>query len=148
MCRPPGFRRRSSDSLRIITPQVPFVKPNFLFFSIYFSTLPGVQMSIFSGHFRNAAPRYLRNKWLGKLVFESAHPRLSVIANQCAHWCGNPPVRGEMYRQAPRKRGLLRFLVVIVPGSFQPGDCHDQCAHWSRNDSIIFQTPICRAGGF
>ena len=38
----------------------------------------------------------------------------TVIANQCAHWCGNPPVRGEMYRKAPKKWELLRFLVVIV----------------------------------
>ena len=26
-------------------------------------------------------------------------------------------------------------MVVIVPGSIHLGDCHDQCAHWSRNDS-------------
>ena len=30
----------------------------------------------------------------------------TVIANQCAHWCGNPPVRGEMYRKPPRKIGI------------------------------------------
>ena len=59
-------------------------------------------------------------------------------------WCGNPPVRKEMYRKAPQKWESPRFLEVIVPGSMGPGDCHDQCAHWSRNDSVIFQTPICQ----
>ena len=33
-----------------------------------------------------------------KLVFESVRSKLPVIANQRARWCGNPPVRGEMYR--------------------------------------------------
>ena len=28
----------------------------------------------------------------GKLVFVAARPKLSVIANQSADWCGNPPV--------------------------------------------------------
>ena len=40
-----------------------------------------------------------------KLVFAGVHPRLAVIANQCAHWCGNPPDRGEMYRQLPYRAG-------------------------------------------
>ena len=71
---------------------------------------------------------------LNKLVFVAVRPKLSVIANQCAHWCGNPPVSEEMYRIAPKKWESPRFLAVIVPGSMGPGDCHDQCAHWSRND--------------
>ena len=33
-----------------------------------------------------------------KLVFVRMHPKLPVIANQSSDWCGNPPVRGEMYR--------------------------------------------------
>ena len=41
-----------------------------------------------------------------KLVFESAHSKNAVIANQSADWCGNPPVRGEMYRIAPHKMGV------------------------------------------
>ena len=49
-----------------------------------------------------------------KLLFESARYKLSVIANQSADWCGNPPVRGRMYRIAAEKRGLLRFWVVIA----------------------------------
>ena len=71
---------------------------------------------------------------LNKLVFVAVRPKLSVIANQSADWCGNPPVSEEMYRIAPKKWESPRFLAVIVPGSMGPGDCHDQCAHWSRND--------------
>ena len=79
-----------------------------------------------------------------KLVFSGFALKFPVIANQSADWCGNPLVRKEMYRKAPQKWEFPRFLEVIVPGSMGPGDCHDQCAHWSRNDSIIFQTTIHR----
>ena len=56
-------------------------------------------------------------------------------------WCGNPPVRKEMYRKAPQKWESPRFLEVIVPGSIQPGDCHDQCALLSRNDRKFGDSP-------
>ena len=49
-----------------------------------------------------------------KLVFIASRPKLSVIANQSADWCGNPPVREEMYRQLPNRVGIVAVLVVIV----------------------------------
>ncbi|MDY4489926.1 MAG: hypothetical protein SPE19_05295, partial [Candidatus Faecousia sp.] len=44
---------------------------------------------------------------------------------------------------------LLRFWWKSLPGSMGPGDCHDQCAHWSRNDRKLGakrQTTICLPG--
>ena len=78
----------------------------------------------------------------------------AVIANQCAHWCGNPPDRGEMYRKAPGKTGIVRVLGgnrYLVPwgrgiatttapagaSRAQPPKAAlsaEECAHWSRND--------------
>ena len=29
------------------------------------------------------------------------------------------------------------FLVLFGTFPIYPGDCHDQCAHWSRNDRIL-----------
>ncbi|MDY6181776.1 MAG: hypothetical protein SPI15_13160, partial [Candidatus Faecousia sp.] len=49
----------------------------------------------------------------GKLVFGGLRPKFPVIANQSADWCGNPPVRGEMYRIVLKKPGVLRYLVII-----------------------------------
>ena len=48
--------------------------------------------------------------------------KFPVIANQSADWCGNPPVSGEMYRQAPGKTGIVsvfggnRYLVPFNRG--------------------------------
>ena len=49
-----------------------------------------------------------------KLEFEKEHCKLPVIANQSADWCGNPPVREEMYRQLPNRVGVDAFLVEVV----------------------------------
>ena len=49
-----------------------------------------------------------------KLVFIASRPKLSVIANQSADWCGNPPAREEMYRQLPNRVGIVAFLVEVV----------------------------------
>ena len=35
---------------------------------------------------------HCKKTFCDKLLFVGVHPRLAVIANQCAHWCGNPPV--------------------------------------------------------
>ena len=73
-------------------------------------------------------------KQYDKLVFESAHHRLSVIANQCAHWCGNPPVRGKMYRIAPERVEIAAILGgnrYLVP--FNRGIATPVCA-LVRND--------------
>ena len=71
------------------------------------------------------------------LVFEIVRLKNAVIANQCAHWCGNPPDRGEMYRQFPYGAGNLaifggsRYLVPWGRGIATP-----VCA-LARNDSMI-----------
>ena len=71
---------------------------------------------------------------LNKLVFVAVRPKLSVIANQSADWCGNPPVSGEMYRKASKNGnstifGGNRYLVPFNRGIATP-----VCA-LARNDS-------------
>ena len=77
-------------------------------------------------------------KLFDKLVFESARYKLPVIANQRARWCGNPPVRGEMYRKAPGKTGIVAVFGgnhYLVP--FNRGIATPVCA-LARNDSVFF----------
>ena len=67
-----------------------------------------------------------------KLVFEK---KLS-LRDQCAHWRGNPPVRKEMYRKAPKMGtpailGGYRYLV-----SFNRGIATPVCG-LVRNDSVF-----------
>ena len=40
-----------------------------------------------------------------KLVFERLRFKLPVIANQCAHWCGNPPVERSQVTITTKNRG-------------------------------------------
>ena len=73
-------------------------------------------------------------------------PRLPVIANQRARWCGNPPVREEMYRQFPyraEKYSIFGGNRYLVP--FNRGIATEAVA-LARNDSISLQIPICRTG--
>ena len=82
------------------------------------------------------------NQQLDKLVFERMRFRFPVIANQRARWCGNPPVRGKMYRYLPTRVGSAAFLVgnrYLVP--FNRGIATEAVA-LARNDSISLQTPI------
>ena len=61
-----------------------------------------------------------------KLLFESARLINAVIASQCAHWRGNPPVRGKMYRKVPEKVGAAtifgsdRYLIPFNRGIATP----------------------------
>ena len=77
-----------------------------------------------------------------KLVFVASRPKLSVIANQSADWCGNPPVSGEMYRIVPERMevaaifGGNRYLVPFNRGIATP-----VCA-LVRNDSIFSNTNL------
>ena len=43
-----------------------------------------------------------------KLVFESVRYKLPVIANQCAHWCGNPPAPWNQVTITTKNRGDFR----------------------------------------
>ena len=47
---------------------------------------------------------------LNKLVFVAVRPKLSVIANQSADWCGNPPVEWNQVSIKSRKILLFREL--------------------------------------
>ena len=60
-------------------------------------------------------------------------------------WRGNPPTPWNQVTITSKNRKVFPLCGAVVDTfSLYPGDCHDQCAHWSRNDSIIFQAPICR----
>ena len=70
------------------------------------------------------------------MLFVEVRPRLPVIANQRARWCGNPPVREEMYQQLPYKVGkrcVFGGSCHMVP--FSRGIATPVCA-LARNDSI------------
>ena len=82
------------------------------------------------------------------MVFSGFAFKFPVIANQSADWCGNPPVRGEMYRIVPERVevaavfGGNRYLVPFNRGIATP-----VCA-LARNDSIFFkQQFICSLRG-
>ena len=95
------------------------------------SPLPGQQPLA-----RNA-PRFLSAHRAGTVNwclngFASKYP---VIANQSADWCGNPPVSGEMYRIAPKKCELLRFLAIIVTWFHGAGGLPHHLSALARNDS-------------
>ena len=72
----------------------------------------------------------------------------AVIASQCSHWRGNPPVRGEMYRQFPYRTGkhsdfggnryLVPFIRGIATTSLRTG------LAMTGNPGISRQTPICQ----
>ena len=69
-----------------------------------------------------------------KLVFIASRPKLSVIANQSADWCGNPPVRWEMYRIVPERVELAAIFGgnrYLIP--FNRGIATPVCA-LARND--------------
>ena len=72
-----------------------------------------------------------------KLVFIASRPKLSVIANQSADWCGNPPVREEMYRQLPNRVGIVAFLVEVVTWFHGAGGLPHQESGLVRNDSVF-----------
>ena len=77
-----------------------------------------------------------------KLLFTAMRPRLSVIANQSADWCGNPPVREEMYRQLPYRVGNVAIFGgnrYLVP--FNGGIATPVCA-LARNDSVFRHTRV------
>ena len=57
-------------------------------------------------------------------------PKLPVIANQSADWCGNPPVRRTMLRKVSTSAGEFTFLVVIITGFLLTGGLPRQCTHW------------------
>ena len=59
-----------------------------------------------------------------------AHQKRTVIANQSADWCGNPPVEwnqetiGTKNRNNPRFLGACRYISPLT------GGLPHQCAHW------------------
>ena len=66
-----------------------------------------------------------------KLVFVGLCPDFLSLRTSPLKWCGNPPVRREMYRQLPLQDGeTLRFLVEIVTWFHSSGGLPRQCEHW------------------
>ena len=78
------------------------------------------------------------NKRPGKLVFESASSKSAVIASQCAHWRGNPPVERNQVSITTKNRSdshsAERFSVHFLSNR---GIATPVCA-LVRNDSIDF----------
>ena len=87
---------------------------------------------------------FLKNVLIGltqqtdKLVFVGLCPKLPVIANQRARWCGIPPVRREMYRNVPKKVKIIAILVVIVTRFHGAGGLPRQCEHWLAMTAYIW----------
>ena len=50
---------------------------------------------------------------IGKLVFERERCILSVIANQSADWCGNPPVERNQVTIIAKNRNVSCFWVLF-----------------------------------
>ena len=53
-------------------------------------------------------------------------------------WCGNPPVRKEMYRYLPNRAENMAFLMVIVTWYHSTGGLPRQCAHWLAMTAYIW----------
>ena len=51
---------------------------------------------------------------LNKLVFVAVRPKLSVIANQSADWCGNPPVEWNQVTITTKNRYVFPLCSAIV----------------------------------
>ena len=64
--------------------------------------------------------------WNDKLLLSSSAFKFPVIASQCAHWRGNPPDRGGMYRIVPERVGFVaifagnRYLIPFNRGIATP----------------------------
>ena len=50
----------------------------------------------------------------GQLVFVAVRPKLSVIANQCAHWGGNPPAPWNQVTITAKKRRVSPLCGAVV----------------------------------
>ena len=62
-----------------------------------------------------------------------------------------PLLRGEMYRKAPGKAGIVTVFVVIVTWFHSTGGLPHQSADWfamTENLKRVLQTPICRTAAF
>ena len=75
------------------------------FFNWYFIQIIQIRIS---------NPAHPRLKQRDKLVFAGVHPRFAVIANQCAHWCGNPPVERNQVTITTRNRNVSQLCRAIV----------------------------------
>ena len=56
---------------------------------------------------------FRRVKEYEKLVFENAHSKNAVIANQSADWCGNPPVERNQVTITTKNRRNPPFWLLI-----------------------------------
>ena len=80
---------------------------------------------------------------LNKLVFVGVRLKNAVIASQCAHWRGNPPVRGEMYRKVPGRTGVSAIFGgnrQLVP--FNRGIATTSLRTGLAMTALFRQTPI------
>ena len=69
------------------------------------------------------------------MVFVAARPKLSVIANQSADWCGNPPVERNQVTITTKNRRNPQFLVAYRYISPLTGGLPRHSSALARNDS-------------
>ena len=77
---------------------------------------------------------------MDKLLFGGVRPRLSVIANQCAHWCGNPPVEWNQVTITSNNRNNPRFPGFFGTLLLYPGDFHGRPARWLAMTTFFKRT--------
>ena len=80
--------------------------------------------------------------WNSKLLFVTSYLSLRTSPQTGV---AIPRLEGECINILPTEWKISHFWRKSLPGSIQRGDCHDQSADWSRNDSKDVQTPICRS---
>ena len=91
------------------------------------------------------APRKRRTN--GELVFERLRLKVSCHCEPVRRlvWQSPGPMeQGNDYHQ--KSQWFTRFLELFETFPLYPGDCHDQCAHWSRNDSFFSNTILSAWG--
>ena len=64
------------------------------------------------------------------MLFTRVHPKNAVIANQCAHWCGNPPVERNQVTITAKNRGVSHFSGAIRYVFHLTGGLPHQSADW------------------
>ena len=83
-----------------------------------------------------------------KLLFERLRCKLPVIANQCAHWCGNPPVERNQVTITTKNRGdfhSFRYYSVHFPSNRGIATTSLRTGlAMTGNWESARQTPICR----
>ena len=80
----------------------------------------------------------------GKLVFVAARPKLSVIANQSADWCGNPPVERNQVTITTKNRSDAHSFGIFSVCFLSNRGIATTSVRTGLAMTAFFQTPIYR----